>query len=49
MENIWSHYGQWGAEVFKKQTGIDYYDEKQRNELMDKFIGKIIEKQDYNK
>ena len=30
------------ASVFKKQTGIDYYNDQQRNELMDKIIDNIL-------
>ncbi len=30
------------ATVFKQQTGIDYYDEEQRNKLMDKIIDNVL-------
>ncbi len=31
------------AEVFKKQTGIDYYNEKERNSLIDNIIDNILQ------
>ncbi len=34
------------ADVFKNLTGLDFYDEKQRNELMDKVLDNILGKKD---